>query len=347
MASEWDRGILAKSSWHGLEDVGIMADAVEMVLAGERTGAWPVSLRDEDICTVGGLTAPGRAVVGSYSQHPDRVLGVVGSSYRATPPSEWRSLISAACDAGARPTGAFSLRDGARVLATLEVGLANGLRTNLLLADAYNGTMPFTCGFTTIDVVCANTLAISLRKDGAGMAGIRHTASAEAKIEALRRTIGDAIASGESVRELHKAATETRLDRATATKIFDALFPEATTDSGRAKTIADNARDEARAAMALPINHRGQPGSLATLWNTATWLVDREVNGSARTTRGAADPLESMLFGSRAKRVEEIQTIIEVVMRDGSVQQVHATEALEMGVDAREVGRNVLEDMLS
>jgi hypothetical protein len=73
--------------------------------------------------------------VGSYSAHPERVLGAV-DRFRATACDEWRDLVKAAVAAGAKPTGAFSLRDGSRVLATFEVGISNGLRTQLLLVDA-------------------------------------------------------------------------------------------------------------------------------------------------------------------------------------------------------------------
>lgn len=347
MAHEWDRGVLAKSSWHGLEEVGIMADAAAQIAAGERTGAWPVALSQVELRTAEGFLAPCKGILANYAQHDPRVLGVVGDRYRETKCEEWRNLLYAAVAAGGRPTGAFSLRDGSRVLATLEVGTANGLRTNLLLADAFDGSMRFTCGFTTIDVVCANTLAMSLGQDGDGMAQIRHTVSAEQKIETLRQTIGAAIASGSKVRDLYKSARAARLDKSTAMKVFDALFPEAPKDATpRTKSIADAARDEAAQAMALPINHRGEPGTLATLWNTATWLVDRDANGNARKVRGDGNPLESLLWGSKGGRVQEIQTIVEVLMRDGTVKHVQASEALELGVDARTVGKTVLDDML-
>lgn len=345
MASEWHRGVLEKSSWHGLEEVGVMTDAVEMIEAGERSGAWPVALRSESIVTSTGLVAPGSAIVAQYRNAPDACLSVVGGRYRATTPDEWRDLVRAATAAGARPTGAFSLRDGTRSLATFEVGVANGLRTQLLIADSFVGSLGLTCGTTSVRVVCANTLSSSLSQDGKGMAKFRHTASLETKINVLSESIGEAITKGEKIRAVYQRAEQLRPTRSQAQVIFDALFPDAPDGSPKStKTMAENARRDAMTAAALSVNNVGD--SVATLWNAATYLVDRNANGSTRQVR-SGDALDSMLFGCRSKRIEEIQTIIEVVMRDGSIREMTAPQAVESGVDSRMVAKKILEEMLA
>lgn len=346
MTHQWHRGTLNASSWHGLEEVGVMADADAMIDAGERTGAWPVSLREEDVYTATALKVAGkRAIVADYRNHPTACLSVVGGRYRATTTDEWRELCRAAVVAGAKPTGAFSLRDGTRVLATFEVGLSNGLRTNLVIADAFDGSMSLRVGFTTVRVVCANTLSAAMSQDGAAMAGLRHTASLEEKVAALTETIGVAIESGQSIRETFEATERARLPRAAADRAFDLLFPPAADDATpRAKTMADNARNDARVAASNPVNNCGD--TVATLWNAATYLVDRNADGSTRETRGA-DRLDALLFGGRQSRITEIQTIIEVIMRDGSIQHMTAPQAVEAGVDPRLAGRAILDGMLA
>lgn len=97
-------------------------------------------------------------------------------------------------------------------------------------------------------------------------------------------------------------------------------------------------------AMRDPVNNVGP--TLATVWNAATYLVDREVNGTSRKTRGGS-AIDSLLFGSRGDRVSEIQTMIEVILRDGSIQSVPASEALAMGANPSSVGRSVLDEMLA
>ena len=345
MSHEWHRGVLTASSWHGLEEVGTMPDQDAMIAHGERSGAWPTAVRFDDLLTAGGLKAPGRAVVATYASHPEACLSVVGDRYRATTADEWRSLVRAATAAGAKPTGAFALRDGSRVLATFEVGTSNGLRTQLVIADAFVGSMRLACGFSSIRVVCANTLSAAMSQDGKGMAQLRHTASLETKVNVLAESIGDAVRKGDEVRAAYHAAEATRLDSTAAAAVFDRLFPPAAKDADQAaKTRADNVRADARRAAANAVNNAGP--TLATLWNAATYLVDRTASGAARPTRGG-DALDSLLFGSRGERVSEIQTIVELVMKDGTIQAMPAHDALATGVDPLSVGRKVLEDMLA
>lgn len=345
MTANFDRGTLRTSSWHHLETLRDMNSAEEMIAEGRRSGAIPVSLDLQETFTASGLRVPRRAVVASYQEHADRVVGVVGGAYCPTTPEQLDSLIVAACEAGAVPDGIFSLCDGTRTLATFDVG-GNGIRTKLMIADSYDGTLKLTVGTTCTRVVCSNTLAVAIGQDGAGMSRLKHTASLEEKIAVLSGAIGAAISTGETVRNAYHAAEEHQLSAASARRAFDLLFPAADEGASKStKTRAENAREAARAAARLPINAVGGPGTLATLWNAATYLVDRNADGSARETRGG-DALDSILFGSRAERVNEVQAVIETVMADGTFQRMTIGEARSHGVDDRQIGRALLADML-
>lgn len=345
MAHQWHKGVLTASSWHGLEEIGTMASADEQIAHGERCGAWPITLAFDTVQTAGGFRAPGRGVLATYAApHATRCLSVVGDDYRATTPEEWRQLVRAAVDAGARPTGAFSLRDGARVLATFEVGKANGLRTQFMLADSFDGSLRLTGGSTSVRVVCANTLSLAMGTDGGGMARLKHTSSLGDKVQALCASIAQAIETGEMVREVYERAEKTRLSQEQADRAMRLLFPDPARDASKAsKTRAENARAEAWEAARRAENNAGQ--TAATVWNAATWLVDREADGSARKLRGDGDRLDALVFGNRGRRVEEIMTIVQVVMRDGTIQEVPAPRALDMGVDPRLVARSVIDDI--
>lgn len=327
-----------------------MPDCDAMIAHADRTGAWPLTIRFDGVTTTGGLKAPGRAVVATYATHPEACLAVVGDRYRATSAEEWRSLVKAATAAGAKPTGCFSLRDGSRVLATFEVGTSNGLRTQLVLADSFDGSMRLTCGFSSIRVVCANTLSAAMSADGHGMAQLRHTASLETKVNVLAESIATAVVNGDKVRAAYHAAENMALTKAQAIDVFDRLFPVATPDPETGKvekaaaTRADNARADARRAMGNQVNNAGP--TLATLWNAATWLVDREADGTARKTRGG-DALDSLLFGSRGDRVTEIASLIDVVMRDGTVQSVPMGSAVDMGISPKDLGKSLVDDLLN
>lgn len=347
MTANFSDGVLNASSWHGLERVGDMPDADAMIAAGESSGAWPTLLTMPDVQTAdGAVMCKGyRAVVGHYLNGDMRSLGVVGSRYHATTPDSWRELVRAAALAGGKPTGAFALADHTRLVATFEVGQANGLRTNLLLADAFDGSMRLNVGFTSIRVVCCNTLAAAMSSDGKGMAALRHTASLESKVEGLKDAIATSIATGEKVRETYNRAATLSMSRDGVIAMLDVLFPTAPKDAPKATItrMAENRADAVR-AMSNPVNNEGT--SLATVWNAATYLVDRTVGGAPRKVSGDNTRLDSMLFGARQKRVEEIrEVVLQVIDRAGNEQSVTASMALDMGADRNQVGRKILEAM--
>ena len=311
---QWDRGVLDSSSWHRLEELGTFTDAPSMITHGERSNAWPIRVHSiAPVVRFEGCTFPvdnNRAILASYQSEPARVVGMNGTDYEPTTPESWRELVQAACAAGAQPTGAFSLDEGRKVLATFQVnGNDGGIVTNLLLSDSFDGSSKLTVGTTSIRVVCANTLAASMRADGAGMAKLRHGATMNQKVTALASAIGDSLASGAKMREAFKRATEMRLTSAQAQSIFDELFPAAPEDATPGiKTRAENARAEGRKALTLDVNALGPV--LATLWNSATYLVDRRADGSARQLRAGGDSLTSMLFGTRGARVADIASVM-------------------------------------
>lgn len=300
-----------------------MPDADALILKGETVGAYPVNVSFEKMTTESGLSVDHRAIRADYAAASGRqaqVLGVVGDRYQATTPDEWRDLIRAAVKAGAEPTGAFSLKGGSRVLATFNVGTANGLRTNLCLADSFDGSIRLLGGMTSIRVVCANTLTAALN-DSSEWSKIRHTSSLSEKVKLLEKSIGNAIEQGETIRQAFEEASKIKLSRNEATEIFNRLFPEADKDASKmAQTKAQNERSEALRAMANPINNVGD--TLATLWNASTFLVDRTVNGAPRACRGGADRLDSLLFGARAKRLTEINGIIADALTLGAFAPV-------------------------
>lgn len=353
MSHEWDRGVLTDASWHGLEELGVLVTAQDIIDAGENSGAWPIQVYQEVLQTPAGLVAPLRGIVADYKAHDSRVLGGVGGRFRATTPEEWRELVTAAVRAGAKPTGAFSLRDGSRVLATFEVGEGNGLKSHLILADAFDGSMKLTGGFTSVRVVCANTLSAAMSADGSGMAKLRHTASLEHKIIALGESLEKAILTGQKVKDLYAQAEQTVLHRDDAMDLLFKLFPDPDEDAApAAKTRAKNKRDEAIRAAALPLNRVGDKGTVATLWNAASYLVDRTVddkgNSKFRKVRGG-DRLDSMLFGTRANRVAEIEQImIQVLQPDGTEVSMTVDQAVDAGVPAGQIGGDALiQDILN
>lgn len=353
MSHEFAKGGMVSPSWHRSEILVKMATAEEMIHVGRSTGAWPMKIAKMPLFWQDAETGDYRCVrkqIGEgalcmYTDGTEDVHGIVGRRWHPCMPEEWDALIKTACDAGAVPDGAYSLRDGTRVIATFTLPASAGFENHMVICDAMDGSLRLCCGKSVIRVECANTLSACFSASGDAMAKLRHTASLKLKIAALQKSIEQGIASAQSIIEGYHKAEEMKLSLKDYERLFDYLNPLAAEDaSPRAKTIANNNRDAARAAAALKVNNVGQ--TLATLWNASTFLVDRTPDGKARDTRVDTDARDAILFGQRAKRIEEIQTIIQVVLRDGSVMNVPAPKALEMGVASDQVGPAVLAGMI-
>lgn len=340
--------VQATSAWRDLQTPGTFKSADEFIAAAQASRQWPLALRTEKVLTESGLVAPGVATVASYPSGPDKALAINGTRYNGTAADDWREIMHAIVNAGGVPTGIHAFKKGAVVAASFQVGHDNGVRTNFVAVDSFDGSTELLYGDTSIKIGCWNSFVAFLRGDGHRAAKARHTASLEEKVKSMIAAIPVAIKHGIDAREALYRAEGTFLSRPDADRVFDQLFPRATDDSSQAaKTRADNNRSEATSAMLLPINNVGS--TLGTVWNAATYLVDRRADGESRARKGG-DTLASMLLGgagSRRDRIEQIQTIVEVMMADGSVAPMTVTEAHHAGVDDGQIGSAILQDMLS
>jgi len=342
--------VFATSSWG---TPGSHADADAFIASAEKAGHWPVDVRTVGVTAndeKGGLVAPGaQAIIGEYADGTRDVLGINGSRYNATSAEQWREIVRAAVAAGAEPIHSHSW-DG-KVMAQFRIGEASGIMSTLVLGDSFNGACKLVAGTSATRLGCANAMVARMRsetKRGNDWAKISHTASLDEKVNRLVAGIDVALAEGRSVADLFDRAASTHLPAPLAKAAFDVLFPAADEDaSQRAKTRAENMRAAARKAAAMPINRVGGRGNLATLWNAATYLVDRTETGEARSTRGDSSRVDSLLFGKRGKRVEEVRHLVEVILADGRVEAMTVGEAVEVGVDAEVLGSKVLEEMLA
>ena len=355
MADNWYAGVLTKSSWHRKENVEPMADAAEMIRRGEETGAWPVSVDLEDMTTETGLDVPGKGIVATYHDGSRKVHKAVSDSYVFLDPAEWRAGCQAAVKAGARPAGVFALgKHGSKVLATFEIDSSGKegtgrFRNFLTMVDSMDQSSSYCAGGTSIRVVCANTFAASMAVDGKRYARLRHTKSINDKAELLRGAIEEHVKQGSEIASLYADALELRVQRDDALALIDELWPIPGKDDGKSAagiTKATNLRAAAVLSMKRPENAEGP--TLATLWNAATWMVDRDELGNPRTLRGGADPVEALLFGTRGKRIEKVrQVMVRVLRPDGTEEDVTAQEAAQAGVDNAQIGRQLMSEMFN
>ena len=329
--------------------------ADDFIRRAQQAGHYPTKLETVSDFPIAGVPAAGyNALIGTYPEER-RVLGINGSRYNATGIENWNGLIRAAVAAGAKPIHSHAW--AGKVIAQFEVCQADGLRSTLILGDSFDGSCRLMAGENTTRLTCANQLSSVVRSEHDDWAKIRHTASLEEKTRRLEAGIAETLKRGRRVHELFQRASNVYLPPKAAKIAFNAFFPEPSEDDTPTMTTKKtNKRLAARIAAAMPINRVGcRPGNLATLWNSATYLVDRRCGGCPACEKIGAkqgdavemrsgDAVNSMLFGARGKRVTECLELIEVVLADGTVEEMTVTEAQDHGVN---VGSKLLESVLA
>jgi phage/plasmid-like protein (TIGR03299 family) len=132
------------------------------------------------------------------------ILGVVGERYHVLQNEDLFSFGDNILDGGGRWETAGSLKGGRQVFGSLALeretvldpnGVADKVKTYLLINTSHDGSIAIQASITPVRVVCANTLNVALnrtkKKDGVKQSfKIRHTQTANGKVQIARQTLG-------------------------------------------------------------------------------------------------------------------------------------------------------------
>jgi phage/plasmid-like protein (TIGR03299 family) len=132
------------------------------------------------------------------------VLGIVGERYVPLQNEELFSFGDNILDGGGRWETAGSIRGGRVVFGSLALeretildpsGVADKVKTYLLINTSHDGSIAIQASITPVRVVCANTLNLALnrtkKRDGVKQSfKIRHTQTANGKVQVARETLG-------------------------------------------------------------------------------------------------------------------------------------------------------------
>lgn len=224
-------------------------------------------------------------------------LAVVSSRFQVVQPKEilefYRDLTEVS---GFQLETAGVLKGGKKFWALAKTGQSALLKGNdrvngyLLLATACDGTLATTAQFTSVRVVCNNTLHIALG-DSDGAVKVSHRTVFDA--EAVKRQLGIAVSSWDGFLIRMKALAERKVSDAQA----EAFLHKVLASSG-----AMPATDKAFKAL-LEGFHGGQGAELASAKGTAWGLVNA-VTGyvdHAKRARSVDHRLDSAWFGPGAQ----------------------------------------------
>ncbi|CAJ2905612.1 phage/plasmid-like protein [Burkholderia pseudomallei] len=265
--------------WHGLGNK--LAPNQPIELWAERAGMnWRIEEAEVR------FVAAGNRSLGSIHAFPEQKvlyrsdtkapLSVVSARYQVVQPSEilefYRDLTEVG---GFQLETAGVLKEGRKLWALARTGQSATLKGKdevngyLLLATACDGTLATTAQFTSVRVVCNNTLQIALG-DSASAVKVPHRSQFDA--QAVKRQLGIAISSWDAFIARTKALAERKVSDSAAEAFLRRVLTYSMPNASDRDTLAVNER--AIKAVGQLYAGRGKGADLASASGTAWGLLN-------------------------------------------------------------------------
>jgi phage/plasmid-like protein (TIGR03299 family) len=234
-------------AWHGLGTVFTDEKTTKEMLELANLSNWDVRLED--------LETPAHLSSDKNYQYVLRtnptnnsqtdILGVVGERYHVMQNEDLFSFGDNILDGGGRWETAGSLRGGRVVFGALALeretildpnGVADKVKTYLLINTSHDGSIAIQASITPVRVVCANTLNLALnttkKKNGVKQSfKIRHTQTASGKVAVARETLGLAHKYMDSFDVMANAMIQKEVNAQQFNDIILAAYPKPEKDS--------------------------------------------------------------------------------------------------------------------
>ncbi|MCX4146911.1 MULTISPECIES: DUF932 domain-containing protein [Paraburkholderia] len=211
-----------------------------------------------------------------YRSDTKAPLSVVSSRYQVVQPAEILDFYKDLTEvSGFELETAGVLKDGKKLWALARTGQSATLRGKdqvngyLLLATACDGSLATVAQFTSVRVVCHNTLSIALANDSTGAVKVPHRSQFDA--QAVKRQLGIAVSSWDGFMVRMKALAERKVSDSSAEAFFRRVltYPAA---GPNMPTPATN--DSAIKAVQALYAGRGKGATLPSASGTAWGLVN-------------------------------------------------------------------------
>jgi phage/plasmid-like protein (TIGR03299 family) len=289
--------------WHGLGNRLTNKQPIEVwaVEAGMDFNILetPVRFMSESAGSLGAIMSfPEQKVL--YRSDTKAPLSVVSNRYQVVQPKEilefYRDLTQVS---GFELETAGVLKDGKKIWALAKTGQSATLKGNdsingyLLLATACDGTLATTAQFTSIRVVCNNTLAVALA-NGSGAVKVPHSTTFDH--QAVKKQLGISVSAWDSFMYRMKTLSERRVKSHEAMNFFLRVFtdPDSTatglTNERAMKKVMDLYEGQGKGAELA-----SSKGTAFGLLNSVTEYIDHQ-----RRARSTDHRLESAWFGQGA-----------------------------------------------
>jgi len=234
-------------AWHGLGTVFTEEKTTAEMLSAANLSNWNVRLEDVNIPSHLSSDKNYQYVVRTNPTDNTQtdVLGVVGERYHVLQNEDLFSFGDNILDGGGRWETAGSIRGGRVVFGSLALeretvldpnGVADKVKTYLLINTSHDGSIAIQASITPVRVVCANTLNLALGSKRGKNAikqsfKIRHTQTANGKVQIARETLGLANKYMDEFDKLAHAMIQKEITAVDFNNIILAAYPKPEKDS--------------------------------------------------------------------------------------------------------------------
>jgi phage/plasmid-like protein (TIGR03299 family) len=269
-------------AWHGLGTVFAEEKTTAEMLEAANLNGWNVRLQDLEIPST--LTSDKSYQYVVRTNPTDKtqtdVLGVVGERYVPLQNEDLFSFGDNILDGGGRWETAGRVVFGSLALDREVVldpsGVADKVKTYLLINTSHDGSIAIQASVTPVRVVCANTLNLALgrvkRKDGVKQSfKIRHTQTANGKVQVARQALGIANAYMDEFSKLANELYQKEVNAKVFNDIILAAYPKPDKDSKGAVKKWENKIDLINDIYTGEFNHT----IAGTAWGAFNALTER------------------------------------------------------------------------
>jgi phage/plasmid-like protein (TIGR03299 family) len=170
----------------------------------------------------------------------------------------------------------------------------------LLLANDHRGEGSVLMKFTSVRVVCNNTLTLAL--EGGSTIRVSHHRNVKARLEAAKELLGIIQKGFGEMQGSFRAMAAKSITAAGLKEYVGAVFPlpdnpedKLRSRIGRDRTLAEHFFAEGKGN-----SEKGVKGTLWAAFNGVTELIDHRLSPNAQGTKGAEGRLRSVMFGTGA-----------------------------------------------
>jgi phage/plasmid-like protein (TIGR03299 family) len=318
-------------AWHGLGTVFTEEKTTSEMLAAANLNNWNVRLEDVNIPSHLSSDKSYQYVVRTNPTDKTQtdILGVVGERYHVLQNEDLFSFGDNILDGGGRWETAGAIRGGRVVFGSLALeretvldpnGVADKVKTYLLINTSHDGSIAIQASITPVRVVCANTLNLALgskkKRNGIKQSfKIRHTQTANGKVQIARETLGLANAYMDAFDIMAKQMIEKEITAQDFNKIVLAAYPKPDEDKKAATTKWTNKIDVINDIYTGEFN-----GMIAnTAWGAFNALTERldwhrsARGGNNESILAAASGFDATITAEKNRLLSVVRNTLELV----------------------------------